>query len=114
MGVGIEVGTVEIQFRQVKDVPVRVLAGGHDAGNYIRFVHIVGNAGQVLFLPNRNVGVIAHALDQKHIVPVAGQFCAILADQPVFAQHGFHGIDVFPFHVLSGAGQVGIKREIVA
>ena len=102
VGVGIEVRTVEIQFRQIQDIPVRVLTGGHDAGDHVRFIHIIRNTGQVLFLPNRNVGVVAHAPDQKHIVPVTSQLRAVLAHQPVFAQHGFHGIDVFPFHVLSG------------
>ena len=102
MGVGIEVRTVEIQFRQIQDIPVRVLTGGHDAGDHVRFIHIVGNAGQVFLFPDGHVGVIAHAPDQKHIVPVTSQLRAVLAHQPVFTQHGFHGIDVFPFHVLGG------------
>ena len=101
VGIGIEVRTVEIQFWQIQNIPVRVLAGGHDAGNHIRFVHIVGNAGQVLLFPDGYVGVIAHVLHQKYIVPVAGQLRTVLADQPIFTQHGFHGVYIFPFHVLS-------------
>ena len=101
MSVGIEIRTVEIQFRQIQDVPICVLAGGHDAGDYVRFVHVVGNTGQILLFPDGHVRVIAHAPDQKHIVPVAGQLRAVLAHQPVFTQHGFHGIDVFPLYVLS-------------
>ena len=114
VGIGIEVLAVEIQFRQIQDVPVRVLACGHDAGNHVRFVYIVGNAGQVLFLPDGHIRIVAYALHQKHIVPVAGQLCAILTHQPVFTQHGFHGIDIFPLHVLGSADQIGIKREIMA
>ena len=102
MGIGIEVRTVDVELRQIQNVPVRVLTGGHDAGNHVCFIYIVGDSGQVLLFSNGYVGVIAHALHQKHIVPVAGQLRAVLADQPVFAQHGFHGIDVFPLHVLGG------------
>ena len=102
MCIGIQIRTVDVELRQIQNVPVRVLAGGHDAGDHVRFIHVVGDAGQVLFLPDGHVGVVAHTFDQKHIVPVAGQLRAVLAHQPVFAQHGFHGIDVFPFHVLGG------------
>ena len=102
VGISVDVGTVEIQFRQIQDVPVCILTCGHDAGNHVRFVHIVGDSGQVLLFPDGYVGVVAHAPDQKHIVPVAGQFRAVLADQTVFTQHGFHGIDIFPLHVLGG------------
>ena len=109
VSIGIDVRAVEIQFRQIQDIPVRVLTGGHDAGDHVRFIHIIRNAGQVLFLPNRNIGVIAYAPDQKHIVPVAGQFRAVLAHQPIFAQHGLHGIDVLPFHVLGSTGEIRIK-----
>ena len=114
MGIGIQIRTVDVELRQIQNVPVRVLAGGHDAGNHIRFVHVVGNAGQVLLFPDGHVGVIAHAPDQKHIVPVTSQLRAVLAGQPVFAQEGFHGIGVFPLHVLGSAGQIGIKRKIMA
>ena len=102
MCIGIQIRTVDVELRQIQNVPVRVLAGGHDAGDHVRFIHVVGDAGQVLFLPDGHVGVVAHALHQKNIVPVAGQFCAVLAHQPIFAQHGFHGIGVFPLHVLGG------------
>ena len=114
MGISADIWAVEIQFRQIQDVPVRVLIGGHDASNHVCFVHIVGNAGQVLLFPDGHVGVIAHALHQKHVVPVTGQFRAVLADQPIFTQHSFHRIDVLPFHVLGSAGQIGIKRKIMA
>ena len=102
MGIGIQIRAVDVELRQIQDVPVCVLAGGHDAGDHIRFIHVVGDAGQVLLFPDGNVGVVAHAPDQKHIVPVTSQLRTVLAHQPVFAQHGFHGIDVFPFHVLGG------------
>ena len=113
VGIGIDVRTVEIQFRQVQNISVRVLAGGHDAGDHVRFIHVIRNAGQVLFLTNGHIRVVAHALHQKRIVPVAGQLRAVFADQSVFAQHGFHGIDVFPLHVLGGAGQVRVEAEIM-
>ena len=102
MGIGIQIQAVDVELRQIQNVPVRVLASGHDAGDHIRFIHVVGDAGQVLLFPDGNISVVAHALHQKHIVPVAGQFCAVFAHQPIFAQHGFHGIDVFPLHVLGG------------
>ena len=114
MGIGIQIRAVDVELRQVENVPVRVLTGGHDAGDHVGFVHVVGNAGQVLLLPDGNVGVVAHAPDQKHIVPVTSQFRAVLAHQPVFAQHGLHRIDVFPFHVFGSAGKVGIEAEIMA
>ena len=114
MGIGVQIRTVDVELRQVENVPVCVLTGGHDAGDHVGFVHIVGNAGQVLLLLNRNICIVAHAPDQKHIVPVTSQFRAILAHQPVFAQHGLHGIDVFPFHVFGSAGKVGIEAEIMA
>ncbi len=101
MGISIQIRTVDVELRQIQDVPVSVLAGGHDAGNHVCFVHIVGNAGQVFLFPDGYIGVVAHAPDQKHIVPVAGQLCAVLLHQSAFAQQGFHGIDVFPLHVLS-------------
>ena len=100
VGIGIEVWAVDIEFRQIQDVPVCIFAGGHDAGNHVRFVYVVRYTDQVLPFPDRYVGIVAHALHQKHIVPVAGQFRAVLVDQTVFTQHGFHGIDVFPFHIL--------------
>ena len=63
MRVRADVRAVDVQLGQVKDIAVRVLAGGHDAGDHIRLIHVVGDAGEILALPNQHVTVHAHALD---------------------------------------------------
>lgn len=87
-----DVRAVDVQFRQVEDVAVRVLAGGHDAGDHVRLVHVIGNADEVLALPNLYVAVHAHAPDQKHVKPVPRQFPAVLLRQPAFAQQASTGL----------------------
>ena len=111
MRVRADVRAVDVQFRQVEDVAVRVLAGGHDARDHVCLVHVVGDAGEVLALPNLYVAVHAHAPDQKHVKPVPRQLPAVLLRQPAFAQQGLHGIDVLKAHVLRRGGQVGIEGE---
>ena len=41
MRVGTDVRRIDIQLRQIQHVPVRVLTGGHDAGDHIRFIHVI-------------------------------------------------------------------------
>ena len=56
----------DVQLGQVEDIAILVLTGGHDAGDHVGLVHVVGDAGQVLALPDLHVAVHAHAPDQKH------------------------------------------------
>ena len=113
MRVSADIRAVDVQLRQVENLAVRVLAGGHDARDHVRGIHIIGDAGEVFALPDLHVGIHAHAFDQKHIEPVPGQFRAVFVHQPAFAQQGVHRIDVFKAHVLRRGGQVGIKGEAV-
>ena len=113
MGISADIRAIQVKLRQIENIAVRILAGGHDARDHVRLVHIVGNAGHVLFLPDLYVRIIAHALYEKHIEPVPGQLRAVLFDHPAFAQQGFHGVDVLEAHFISSGGQVGIEGEIV-
>ena len=111
MHISADIRTVDIELRKVQDVAVRVLSGGHDARDHIRLVHVVGDAGQVLAFPDLHIGIVAHALNKKHVKPVPCQFCCILLDQTAFAEHGFHGVFVLPRHVFRGGSEVGIKGK---
>ena len=106
-----EVRAVDVQLGQVKDIAVRVLAGGHDARDHIRLVYVIGDTREILALPNLHVAVHAHAPNQKHVKPVPRQLPAVLLRQPALVQQGLHGIDVFKAHVLRRGGQVGIEGE---
>ena len=105
--------TVNVQFRQIEDVAVRVLARGQNARDNVRFIHVIRDACKVFPFPNLHTGVCAHALHEKYVVPVAHQLCLVFLDQAAFAQHGFHRVDVFPNHIFRCRSQVGIKGEIV-
>ena len=111
MGIGADVRAVNVQFGQIQEVPVRVLARGHDARDHVRHVHVVRDAQQVLFLADLYAAVHTHALDEKHVKPVARQLCLVFLNQAAFAQHGLHRIDVLPFHFLCGRCQVRVKRK---
>ena len=114
MRVRAEVRAVDVQLGQVEDIAIRVLTGGHDAGDHVGLIHVVGDAGQVLALPDLHVAVHAHAPDQKHVEPVTRQLHAVLFHQPAFAQQRFHRVDILPFRFLRRGGQVGVEGEVVA
>ena len=114
MRVRADVRAVDVQLGQVEDIAIRVLTGGHDAGDHVGLVHVVGDAGQVLALPDLHVAVHAHAPDQKHVEPVTRQLRAVLFHQSAFAQQRFHRVDILPFHFLRRGGQVGVESEVVA
>ena len=113
MGIVSDVWAVDVQLRQVQEIAVLVLAGGHDAGGDVGQIHIIADAQQILALPDLNILVTSHAPDQKHIEPVPGQLCFVLLYQSALAQKGFHGVDVFPFHLIRCGIQIRIEGEVM-
>ena len=108
-----DVRAVDVQLRQIQKVAVLVLAGGHDAGGDVGQIHIIADPQQILALPDLYIPVAADTPDQKHIEPVPGQLSLVLFHQSALAQKGFHGIDVFPFHLIRSGIQIRIEGEIV-
>ena len=113
MWVAVNIGAVDIALGQIEKIAVPVLAGGHDARDHIREVYIVGDAQQVLSLPDLHVGVAAYALDEEHVKPVPRQLAAVLFHEAAVAEDGVHGVDIFKDHFLGGAVEIGIEGEIV-
>ena len=114
MHISADIRAIDIELRKVQDIAVRVLTGGHDARDHIRLVHVVGDAGQVLSFPDLHIRIMAHALNKKHVKPVACQFCCILLDQTTFTEHGFHGVFVLPRHVFRRGREVGVEGEAMS
>ena len=112
-GIISDVRTVDIDFRQVQYLAVLVLAGGHDAGDHIRHVHIVLNAGQVLALADLDICVAAHAPHDEHVEPVPLQLAAILLDDAITPQQAVHRVLVLEHHFLRRGSQVGIEGEVM-
>ena len=73
MGIGVDQGTVDVQFWQVQHIAICVLTGRHDPGDDIGQVNVVGDSKQVLCLPDLDVGILPDAFNDKNIPPVAGE-----------------------------------------
>ena len=73
-----DVRTVDVQFRQIQHIAVRVFARGHDARNRIGHVHIDGDAGEVLLLADLHLAVRTHTADEEHVKPVSDELGTIL------------------------------------
>ena len=76
-------------------------------------VYVIGNAQQVLALPDLHVGIAAHALDEEHIKPVPRQLAAVLLHEAAVAEDGVHRVDVFKDHFFGSAVEVGIEGKIM-
>ena len=113
MWVAVNIGAVDIALGQIEKIAVPVLAGGHDARDHIGEVYVVGNAQQILALPDLHVSIAAHALDEEHVEPVPRQLAAVLLHEAAVAEDGVHRIDVLEDHFFSGAVEVGIEGKIV-
>ena len=113
MGISANIRAVDVLLGEIQHVAVLVLACGHNARDHAGFVHIVGDAQQVLALPDLHVRVPAHAVDEVHVVPVPGQLGMIPADNALIAQHGFHRVDVLEADFICRAGEVGVHGEVV-
>ena len=108
-----DLGAVDVDLGQIEEVAVFVLAGGHDARDHIGEVYVVGDAQQVLALPDLHVGVAAHALDDEHIKPVPRQLAAVLLHEAAVAEDGVHRVDVLKDHFFGGAVEVGIEGTVM-
>ena len=113
VGVGVDQGTVDIQFRKIQHVAVRILAGRHDSGNDVRKIDIIGNAQQVLGLPDLYIGILTDPFHDENVPPVPGQFARIFLHDSIFPKQGIHGIDILELHVFSGTIQIRIEGEIM-
>ena len=110
-GIAIQIRTVHIPLGQIEPVAVRVLAGGEDARGHVRAVHIIGNAQQILALPDLDVRIRADALHEIHVEPVPRQFPRVFFRRAAFAQQCFYRIDIFPLDLLRRALQIRIERK---
>ena len=108
-----DIRAVDIDLGQVQHLAVLVLAGGHDARDDIRHVHIVLDAGQVLALANLDIGIAADPLHDEYVKPVPLQLAAVFLDDAIATQQTIHRVLVLEHHFLCRGSQVGIEGEIM-
>ena len=113
MGVGIDQRTVDIQFRQIQHVPVSVFTGRHDPGNYVGQVDIIGDAQQVLRLPDLYVAVLSNPFHDENIPPIPGELSGIFLHDTAFTEDGVHGVHILKLHILRCAVQVRIEGKVM-
>ena len=95
-------GTVHKSLRQIQDVAILVLAGGHDARGDVCHIHVVLDARQVLALTDFDVRIVTHTLHDKHIEPVPHDFTAVVFDDTSIPKQAVHGILVLEGYLFSG------------
>lgn len=106
-------GNIYIKFREIQDIPVRVLPGGHDAGGHVRFIHVVADPQQVLLLPDMDTGIRAHPIDQKHVEPVPGKLHTVFLRKPAVTQDGFNGAGAQTKGAAANGGRFFIRIQIM-
>ena len=109
----VDVRRIDVKLWQIQDIAVRIFTRGHDARGDVGFVHVVGNAGQVLAFPDLHVGIRTNALDKENVEPVTGQLCAVFIGKAALAQQCFDGIDILNQHILGGGRQIGVEGEVM-
>ena len=109
----VDIRTVDVQFRQIDGLAVLVLAGGHDARDHARLIHVVGHAQKVFALANLHVRVPPDALHQKHIPPVPRQLRLVLLYKAVVVQKRVYRVDMLKDHLFGGRVDVRIEGEAV-
>ena len=107
-------GTVDILFIQVEQLAFRVFSGRYDAGGDIRVIRVIADPQQVLSLPDLQVPVLAHALEQIEIKPIPRQLAAGPIDEPAFSKDRVQRIGVFDGQVIHAACEIGEHAEGMA
>ena len=113
MRVSADLRTVNIQLREIQNIPVLILPGGHDPGDHIGQVEVIGNSQQVFPFPNLHFRILPDALYQEGVEPVPSQFAAVLLNNSIAAEDRVYGIHVLQLHFLSRALEIRIEGEAV-